>query len=291
MKPLEERRVRETNRLVQACRDGDLKVVVEELKNGTDVNVKEGKDDEDGLGFWNPLYTACSSGHAPVVKHLLTVPGVDVNVKSYGHDYPLNAAIRNHHVEVARLMLTDCKALHLALNINAPGYASWTPVGTACNEAAAGSGDVRKMMMAMIRTLAEFGADLTVEARNAPIVEAAILGEDNFHLPHQQLQQNQQQPAFFMGDEAQDGAYPADNGGGWGDEDGGDDGDGDDYAGDFGAGPAPQANQAAFLNQMMQDPAFLQQILAAQGQLPPDGDDQQGDQQQQQDDEPEDGFY
>ncbi|XP_068103083.1 BRCA1-associated RING domain protein 1 [Hyperolius riggenbachi] len=76
---------------------GDLKGVVELLKNGANPNVK------DNAG-WTPLHEACNHGHSHVVELLLQHQAL-VNTTGYQNDTPLHDAAKNGHVAIVRLLL------------------------------------------------------------------------------------------------------------------------------------------------------------------------------------------
>ena len=66
---------RESNPLIRACQNGDLRAVKKLINEAIDVNFK----DKNG---YTALMYACTLGHDKIVKYLLNAPGIDVNLKN-----------------------------------------------------------------------------------------------------------------------------------------------------------------------------------------------------------------
>lgn len=89
-------------KLVKACRNGDLSFVNYYLSAGADINTKlEGK---------SPLYTAAQNSHIHVAKALISL-GADIESRYYDEPAgylgwtPLIIAAKNGHLQMAELLL------------------------------------------------------------------------------------------------------------------------------------------------------------------------------------------
>jgi hypothetical protein len=83
--------------LIEASRIGDIEKVKKLLKEGADVNAKNGYDA-------TPLHLASLHGHVEIVK-LLIENGADVNAKSSYDVTPLHFAAYYGHIQVVKVLL------------------------------------------------------------------------------------------------------------------------------------------------------------------------------------------
>lgn len=143
------------DKLINAAERGDITKVEQLLKEGVDVNAKNG-------GEYTALYYAASNGKKDVVE-LLIANGADVNIINSYYDSATTAlyiAANNNHKEIVELLIAK-KA-----DVNAPGYHGHTPLYAA---AYMGNIDVAKVLIA-------HGADPNIQSNDGylPLYAASL---------------------------------------------------------------------------------------------------------------------
>ena len=95
-----------SEQLLNACEDGDLRLVKKLLRRDPSLLNKQDKDG------WNPLLVACQSGREAVVQYLLG-KGAAVDINRDGIT-PLLMACQRGREGTARLLLENGAAIDLA---------------------------------------------------------------------------------------------------------------------------------------------------------------------------------
>jgi ankyrin repeat protein len=104
------------NQLYNACMSNDLPFVIDSIKNGAKVNIKQ-----DRLGL-TLLMVASSNGYIEIVKELLK-NGADVNAKKNNGNAPLIMASSEGFLEVVKELLLHGANVNTTLN---NGFSSLT---------------------------------------------------------------------------------------------------------------------------------------------------------------------
>lgn len=142
-----------THPVLQSTIAGDVDGVRNALET-SDVNTC----DENG---WTALHIASRSGHAELVRLLLSQAAIDVNIKNKWKSTPLMMAAGSGHLEVVEILLKHART---QVDLRAEYYARTALIEAALNG-----------HLNVVKALVEHGADVNAAdktGRNSALVEA-----------------------------------------------------------------------------------------------------------------------